>query len=225
MKKIVSLALVAMMICTLAISTFAAATDVNNNKDAWKNLAHVSYDEQKNFDGTSNVTIAGPDKTADEKKALMDAHTIAADKEGMIFWGWVGAKKEIKGFSYSINGGEAVTDATFTVAAEAAVVNDAKSKGGDFASRYKVKVPLAAGTQMVRVIVDYADGTSETFWACEATRGTATEYTDNGATEIGDGSGSTDDKNPATADVAVVVIATVATVALAGVVVSKKVRV
>ncbi len=40
----------------------------------------------------------------------------------------------------------------------------------------------------------------------------------------GDGEGSTDDKNPATADVAVVAIAAVATIALAGVVVSKKVK-
>ncbi len=218
MKKIVSLALVAMMICTLAISTFAAATDVNLNKDAWKKLTHVSYDEIQNYDASAFVTIGGD---ADKRNAV----TLDAGKEGVVFRGWVGATAEIKGFSYSINGGEKTTDATFTQAAEAAVVTAANGTGATVASRFNVKVPLAAGSQMVRIFVEYTDGTADNFWACEATVGDATEYTDNGTTEIGDGSGSTDDKNPATADVAVVVIATVATVALAGVVVSKKVRV
>lgn len=225
MKKLVSLALVVMMVSALAISTFAAGTEVNFDKEKWgDNVAHVSYDEIKNYDDSSNVVIS-------QDAAKSRAVTFEAGKEGAIFWGWVGAKKNITGFSYSINGADKVTDATFKYATEQAVVDAAKGQGGVDGSRFKVKVPLSAGTQLVRVFVDYEDGTSDMFWACEATVGQATDYTDAEANVPGDGQGSTDDKNPeqepsnpATADVAVVVIATVATVALAGVVVSKKVK-
>lgn len=145
----------------LTVGEIPATTDVNNNKSEWKNVTHVSYDEIRNYDDSTNVVVGG-------NKAKMDAISLPYGSQGIIFWGWMGATKEITGFSYSINTAEPVTDASFKVTAEAGVVSAAQGTGATSASRYKVKVPLIGGESTVRVYVNYADGTSEAFWVCNA---------------------------------------------------------
>lgn len=145
----------------LTVGEVLATTDVNNNKSEWKSLTHVSYDEIRNYDDSTNVIVGG-------NKAKMDAISLPYGSQGIIFWGWMGATKEITGFSYSVGTGEPITDASFKVAAEAGVVSAAKGTGATSASRYKVKVPLIGGECTVRVYVNYADGTKEAFWVCKA---------------------------------------------------------
>lgn len=145
----------------MTVGELPATTDVNNNKSEWKNITHVSYDEIRNYDGSANVTVGG-------SKAKMDAISLPYGSEGIIFWGWMGTTKEIKGFSYGIGTEEPITDASFKVEADSGVVGAAKGTGATSASRFKVKVPLIGGKHLVRVYVDYTDGTREAFWVCNA---------------------------------------------------------
>ncbi len=145
----------------ITVGELPPTTAVNNNKSEWKYLTHVSYDEIKNYDDSANVAIGG-------SKEKMDAISLPYGSQGIIFWGWLGATKEITGFSYGVGTEEPITDASFKVEAEAGVVAAAKGTGATSASRYKVKVPLIGGKSTVNVYVNYADGTREAFWVCEA---------------------------------------------------------
>ena len=201
MKKIVSLILATMLLASVAV--FADVPDVTAG---WTNTIHISYDEIK-----PGVVCGG-----DFNK--INYYSAPSGTTEVTFWGWTTSNVEFTGFSYSINGGEKVTDASFTVEAEQAVKD---AGAGAYDSRFDVTAALTEGTQLVRVYADYADGKSEAIWACEVTVGAASDYTDNEADAP-----STPDapSNPETGDAMIVAIVAVATVALAGVAVSKKVR-
>lgn len=208
MKKVLTLALAIVMVFALCLSASAAfdkATAGDDCKATWTNTVHVSYDEIRNGDDTGHVVCGD---NVDNTFAVL----FESGATGCIFWGWTSASAEITGFSYTINGGEAVTNPDFTVEAEPAVVN---AGPGDYDSRMKIAVPLTEGTQLVRCFANYASG-AEMIWMAEITVGEATTYTDAAA--------GSDVTPPATSDAAVVVIAAVAAIALAGVVVVKKVR-
>lgn len=199
MKKIVSLILATVLLAS--VSVFAAVPDVTAG---WANTVHVSNDEIK-----PGIVCGG----VADKINYYSAPTGTAE---VGFWGWASAdNSDFAGFSYSINGGEKVTDASFKVAAEQAVI---EAGPGAYDSRFDVAVAVAEGTQLVRIFADYADGTSEAVWACEVTIGEATDYEDAA------GGADAPATNPETADTAVIAIVVVATIALAGVTVSKKVR-
>ena len=201
MKKVIALVIVAVM---LVASVSAAADFTTNAAPFTGNIVHVSYDEVRNADDSTNIVCGGA-------SANINTPTFATGATGGIFWGWVSTSVEIAGFSYSINGGEKVTDAAFKWDTEQAVID---AGPGEFDSRYKVPVPATEGTQLVRLYVDYVDGTSDIFWTAEFTVGEASEYVDGAAGEEPDA--------PDTADAAIVVAAAVAAIALAGVVVCKK---
>ncbi len=239
MKKLISLALIVMMICTLSVTSFAAVTDVNDNKPMWRDICHVSYDQ---------IWPAADSNAASANTNNLDAITFTgelADRGQVELFGWISCTKKVESFSYSINGAAPIVDENAKKTAEPAVLNAAAgtpSNQGIYPDadggivRFDVVAPLAEGSQLIEAIVNYVDGTSEVFWAIVATRGEATELPEgvlDGST-AGDGSGTTGDKptnpnkpatNPETGDVAVVAIAAVAALALAGVVVCKKARV
>ena len=206
MKKIVSLILATMLLASVAV--FADVPDVTAG---WSKTLHVSYDEIYTADGATKVLCGGD-------SAKINAFAASATATDVVFWGWTTSNTEITGFSYSINGGEKVTDASFKAETGEDVINAGE---GAYDSRFRVNAAVTAGTQLVRVYVDYADGKSEAIWACEVTVGAASDYTDNEADAP-----STPDapSNPETGDAMIVAIVAVATVALAGVAVSKKVR-
>ena len=209
MKKIVSLILATMLLASVAV--FAAVPDV---KAGWSKTIHVSYDEIYTADGATKVMCGGD-------SAKINAFAASATATNVVFWGWTTSNTEITGFSYSINGGEKVTDASFKAETGEDVINAGE---GAYDSRFRVNAAVTAGTQLVRVYVNYADGTAEAIWACEVTIGEATDYTDNEADAPSTPSTPSTPSNPETGDAMIVAIVAVATVALAGVAVSKKVR-
>ncbi len=194
MKKIIAIILATMLLSSVAV--FAVTPEI---KAAWVNTLHVSED-------CINAELCGDQYS---EKTLSTGTTEAA------FWGWATSNADFAGFSYSINGGEKVTQEAFKVEAEQAVKDAGE---GAYDSRFDVKAAVTEGTQLVRVYADYADGTSEVIWVCEITVGTATDYTDN------EPAAPSTPSNPETGDAMIVAIVAVATVALAGVVVSKKIH-
>ncbi len=197
MKKIICIILATMLLASVAV--FADVPDVTAS---WTHTMHVSYDEVK-----PGVVCGG-----DMNK--INYYSGAAGTTEVGFWGWATSDvAEFTGFSYSINGGEKVTDASFIVEAEPAVKDAGQ---GAYDSRFDVKAAVTDGTQLVRVYANYADGRVEAIWACEVTIGAATEYVDNESAETPD--------NPTTGDATIVAIVAVATIALAGVAVSKKIH-
>ena len=201
MKKVIALAIVAVML----VCSVSAAAGFTGNVAPWSgNVVHVSYDEVMANNGIAGIMIA-------QTQSNIDTPVLATGVTEATFWGWASASAEIAGFSYSVNGGEKVTNEAFKWETEQAVID---AGPGEFDSRYKVIVPVTEGTQLVRVYVDFADGTSVCFWTAELTVGEASEYVDGAAGE--------EPEAPDTADAAIVVVAAVAAIALAGVVVCKK---
>ncbi len=211
MKKIISIILATMLLASVAV--FAAVPDV---KAAWVKTLHVSEDAINAQNCNGNYST----------------YTAAAGTTEAAFWGWASSNTDFAGFSYSINGGEKVTAAAFKVPAEQLVKDTGE---GAYDYRFDVKAAVTEGTQLVRVYADYVDGTSEAIWACEVTVGTASDYTDNEAAPETPSNPDTPSNpetpetpetpsNPETSDAMIVAIVAVATVALAGVAVSKKIR-
>ena len=155
MKKLISVLLIVAMVAAMSVVSFADYTIPNEN------VIHVSYDEIR------PGIVCGTDSAKINTPSLGEA----AATEGATFWGWVALKKEVKSFSYKLNGGEAVSLDSFTVQPEQPVIDAAKAialnkghEGDVYASRFKVVVPVTPGTNEVEVFVDFTDGTSEVFW-------------------------------------------------------------
>ncbi len=187
MKKLISLAIVVMMVCSLSLTSFAAKTDVTNNYEVWTDICHVSYDH------------VYPEPSAVEGEiGKMLEKTVPAEREDIKLFGWIACAKPIQSFSYSINGGEMVYDDVependsdlpdFKFATEQGVLDAPAGKttldgrypdrdnGG--ITRFYIIVPLQEGSQLVEASVNYTDGTSEIFWALVASRGTPTDISD-----------------------------------------------
>ncbi|MBO4423786.1 MAG: hypothetical protein J5879_10115, partial [Clostridia bacterium] len=165
MKRILSAVIVIAMIASAISTIFFATYQPGYQEDvqaAWKYVTHVSYDEIR------EGILCGA--TA----ANIDTPTVASGTTSVKYWGWIGAKKTISGFSYSVSGGETVTDPSFLVAAEAAVAEAAAGTGATSSSRFGVVVPVSEGSQRVRVFVDYSDNTSELIWQSILTVGDPT---------------------------------------------------
>ncbi len=167
MKKTISL-LIALLLATVPLVTRGTeiinaerlpSADINANLSAWDNVACVSYDEIRHYDNTEFVMIS-------MNKALMESVCLPSGECGLIFWGWIGTKKEISGFSYTIDGGESVSDDAFTYVAEPAVASAAARGGAEYWSRFKIKLQIEKTPVTVRIYVNYSDGTEEAFWVC-----------------------------------------------------------
>ena len=155
MKKLISVVLVIAMVAAMSIVSFADYTVPGEN------VIHVSHDEIR-----PGIVCGG-----DSGKINTPSLGEAAATEGATFWGWVSLKKAVKSFSYKLNGGSAVSLDSFTVQAEQGVIDAAQAiatnkghEGEVYASRFKVVVPVKAGTNEVEIYVDFTDGTSEVFW-------------------------------------------------------------
>ena len=181
MKKSVFFTLIAVLSCMLILTVAAGEYDLTWTENQWEKILHVSNDEIKTADDKENILCGGDNTKICEP-------TIDSGSKGAIFWGWVTVvDSDIKGFSYSINGGEQVSEPSFKPATEEPVTNAGKNEWkGEFTSRFKVLVPLTEGTQLVRIFVNFEDGSSEIAWISEVTVGEKTDYTDkyaDGATD------------------------------------------
>lgn len=135
-----------------------------------KNVLYVSYDEIK-----PGILCGGKDENI--KTPVLEAGTKEA-----TFWGWVALAKNIKSFSYSINGGEKVDQPAAVIAAEQPVLDAvANVEGAVTGSRFQVVVPVTDGTQTIEIFAEFEDGTSESFWKADLTVGEPT-----GDVETGD---------------------------------------
>ena len=173
MKKSIFFALIAVLSCMFILTASASTYDLTWTQNQWDKIKHVSNDELKTADDQEDIICGG-------KNENICWPALPSGRTGVIFWGWVTvAESDIKGISYSINGGEKKTDAAFSPEPEADVIYTwAESHGGEYTSRIKVLVPLKEGTQLVRLFVDFEDGSSEIAWISEVTVGEKTEYTD-----------------------------------------------
>ncbi len=172
MKKLISIALVVMMVCSLAslaLAVNAAPADTSINLDATKypTVLHLSADEIKNSANDSTLALIGGSKDK------MSKLTVAEDVTSVYFWGWICSSKVIEGFAYSIDGGADVSEAAFKHEAEEAVLAAAADFGATDVSRFRVTVPVAANTVTnVAIKIIYEDDEQETFWVCNIKNGT-----------------------------------------------------
>ena len=177
MKKALLITLIALMSCMLMTTALAADFTIPEEY-----VKHVSYDEIQ-----PGIVVGGDD-------ALKNTPTFASGTTEIKFWGWaVVAESDIAGFSYSVNGGEKKTDASFKAETEQGVVDAAAGVvGGEYVSRFRVTFPVSEGSQLVRVFVYLENGDSEVFWIAEVTVGEPSEYVDGGS-----GTEPTDPEDPA----------------------------
>ncbi len=142
---------------------------VNGSTEIWNDIAHVSYDLIKNYDESENVII-GTDTNKTKNIA------IVPEMLGVIYTGWIATAKEIEGFSFSIDGGAVVSDSVFLVEPEQDVITCATNyttcdgRAVADVNRFVISVVTPNETQIVRLYVNYIDGTSELFWVSCVTK-------------------------------------------------------
>ena len=208
MKKILAIAIVAVITVALCIS---ASAKINIDR-LFINLNHM--------DGTSVL--------ADDPVEI-----AVGDKLYILGWAY-GDASNLKEMVYSLDGGANVTlpdnyrdradvaaafglDESFGV--HAGFGHDAEAEGGLL--ELTGIDQLKDGTYVLTIKAIYNDGTEESFNDINLKVGTGVKADDPEPTQPSDPTPTT---NPTTADASVIAIAAVACIALAGVVVAKKVR-
>ena len=211
MKKILAIAVVALMTVALCISASA--------------LHHTSADQvMAGSDGHDLASVGNNNAAGTELGAITE--------ESFFIWGWHSTEVEggITEFGYrygdvTVLGSPKFYHDNSTDAGKADNDTIASQCGGVGESvRFRIEVPVLKGDQEVVAVVKLADGTVEDMW-------TVKYSAENGKT-LEDITPKADDpapvdptpSNPDTADASVIAIAAVACIALAGVVVAKKVR-
>ena len=211
MKKILAIAVVALMTVALCISASAL-----HNTSADQILA--------GSDGHDLAAFGNNDKAGTDLGAITE--------ESFFFWGWHSTEVEggIVEFGYRYgdvtvlgspkfyhdNSDAAGKQDNDTIASQCAGVGESV--------RFRIEVPVLKGDQEVVAVVKLADGTVEDMWTVKysaengKTLADITPKADDPATP------GTTPSNPDTADASVIAIAAVACIALAGVVVAKKVK-
>ena len=209
MKKILAVALAAIMMVALVVVASAIhnpedTTTVWMNKDEFK----MSWDTIF-INGQSHMALGWGDDGSAAGKLEANQPLNAADIETFTIRGWAGLiDGTVAVWGYKINEGAPVFDESFTKPTEDPVI----AAGGD--SRFEIVVPVnkpTAPTLITAVAKDEAGNVYDFI-----------EFSLNGQYE---GAPAEQPGEPApTGDVAIIAIAAVGCVALAGVVVAKKVK-
>lgn len=79
---------------------------------------------------------------------------VSENIDTISLFGWVGFTTETPGiYGYSIDGGEVYYNAKFSQAADQAVLQDCKGKGGTSASRYTIRIPVGdlSGSHIIEI--------------------------------------------------------------------------
>ena len=202
MKKILAIAIVAVMAVALCLGANAAS------------LVNHSFDTIYVNDIDSPVVDNG------QAKAWSEENPIDAEISKLRVRGWAHIDEStIAAFGYKVDDGEGVFSADFIF--DRADVQNAFQVTADVANGFDITLDLAnvgKGAHTITILVKAADGD-----VIDVTDFQVTQQLE------GDGSGDVSGTaapatNPTTADASVIAIAAVAVVALAGVVVAKKVK-
>ena len=207
MKKILAIALVVVM---LAVTASAIHSPEDTTK-VWLNSEEVALSFDTFYlNGVSHMDLGwGQDGGAHEK--LSANPVTVGDAETITIRGWAGLKNgTVAEFGYRINEGDPVFSADFARPAEDPV----KAAGGD--SRMEIVVPVKGLTAptLITAVVKGEEGEIVDF----------IEFSVNGQYEAKADDPKPPAENPGTADASVIAVAAVACIALAGVVVAKKVK-
>ena len=211
MKKILAIAVVALMTVALCISASA--------------LHHTSADQvMAGSDGHDLAAVGNNPVAGTELGAITE--------ESIVVWGWHSTEVEggITEFGYRYgdvtvlgspkfyhdNSNDAGKQDNDTIASQCGGVGESV--------RFRIEVPVLKGEQEVVAVVKLADGTVEDMWTVKYSAENGKTLED--ITPKADDPAPTDPtpSNPDTADASVIAIAAVACIALAGVVVAKKVK-
>ena len=208
MKKILAIAIVVILTVALSLTAFAKS---HVSPDQVTNVAGAGAEPEKNlakFGGNSA-----------ELTELGDISAKLSENNTIFLWGWYSTDEgQIEKFGYRFGTGDAVI-ASEKYDTQDDVINAGKqlvSENAD-SSRFLIEVPVVKGENVeLYGVAKLKDGTTVDFWKLTYT---STVGADPDAQQQGGG-----DDNPGTADAAVIAIAAVACIALAGVVVAKKVK-
>ena len=201
MKKILAIAIAVVM--TVALFAVSASA-----------LHHTSADQiMAGSDGHDLAGFSGNDKNGTDLGAI--------DEEFFYAWGWYSTEVEggIEKFGYRY-GDTVILDSEKFIGGDADVI--ASQCGGVGESvRFKIEIPVLKGEQEVFAVAKLADGSLDDIWRI-------TYSAENGKTLADIAGGEQPGEQPGepapTSDAAVIAIASLGCIALAGVVVAKKAR-
>ena len=201
MKKILAIAIVAVMAVALCVSANAASL-VNHS-----------------FDTIYVNDLDNPAVNNGQAKAWSEENPINDEVSKLRVRGWAHVDEStIAAFGYKVDEGTPVFSADFIF--DRPDVQDAFKVAADVANGFDITLDVAnvgKGEHTVTILVKAADDSE-----IEVTSFAFTQKLEGDGS--GDVSGTPAEANPKTADAAVIAIAAVAVVALAGVVVAKKVK-
>ena len=211
MKKILAIAIVAIMAVALCTTAFAAEM---TSFDQITTVAGAGNDPSQNLGTFGGNNAAGTDLGDISEK-------VSAGEDGVIafyLWGWytTGDAKIVE-FGYRFGDVKVLGSAKYETGQD--VINAGAPIAGETgeSSRFQIKVPVVKGENVEAFgIVKLENG--EIRDIAKVTY-TSTVGVDSAAQQQGG-----EPTNPGTADAAVIAIAAVACIALAGVVVAKKVK-
>lgn len=202
MKKILAIAIITVMAAVLCVNAFAATELMNKAWDA----IYVDGKLVSPQTGGADVWIGG-----NEVKGEINEISVS---------GWAFLSTPITGFAYTIDDGEAVKSADFIKER-----NDVHQLVHEIAEGFEFTVNVSEvgkGAHTLKIYaVDENGDLVDTTFACPFTQ--EKEASAPSGTQD-DNNNNNNNNNPATADMAVVAVAAVACIALAGVVIFKKVR-
>ena len=217
MKKILAIAIVVVMTAALCL-TASAIHNPDDTTTVWfdRETLNISWDTIY-VNGVSHIDLGwGNDGSAHQVLAA-NYPASAADIETFTIRGWAGLKDgTVAQWGYKINEGSPVFDDGFTREAEDPV----KAAGGD--ARFEIVVPVnnSAEPILITAVAKGEDGNVYDFIEFSLGGQYVAKADDPEPTQPSDPTPT----NPGTADASVIAIAAVACIALAGVVVAKKVR-
>ncbi len=149
MKKLISLALVVMMICTLSVASFAA--EVTTNVIATSKDAIRRYDLGNSGD-EDNIQSGWPASV-----------NLGSTATGVTFWGWVASATPLVKYTYTVDGGTPV-DVARTEAADIMAHATNNVPGAVDGCRALIEIPLTAGdTYAIVINAVYESGSEQLY--------------------------------------------------------------
>ena len=218
MKKIISAALAVLFSAVLALGAFA--------------VGHTSADQVFGADGSTDLASVGNNDMTGTSLG-----TITDDK--ITLWGWYADEQKITEFGYRYGDKVTLGSAKYTGGGDDAVIAEQAGKLGytDGESvRFRIEnIPVVKGDNVeLYAVAKLADGSTVDIWKLTYTSASGivmpgggedsgTQTTDSG-TETTGGNTTAKPANPKTADTTIISVAAAGVIALAGVMIIKKIK-
>ena len=217
MKKIISVFVLILLSATLTLGAFA--------------VGHTSADQVFGADGSTDLAAVGNNDITGTSLG-----TITDDK--ITLWGWYADEQKITEFGYRYGDKVTLGSAKYTGGGDDAVIAEQAGKLGytDGESvRFRIEnIPVVKGDNVeLYAVAKLADGSMVDIWKLTYTSATGivmpggeesdTQTTDSG-TETTGGNATAKPTNPKTADTTIISVAAAGVIALAGVMMIKKIK-